>query len=310
MAQEVQAVTRRSRLHGALRDMWKKRMAYVMITLYMLIFLTFTVVPVIVSMILSFTQYNVLQSPVFVGLRNYTNLFVNDEVFAIAVRNTVIFALVTGVVGYALSFFVAWAINELSKGVRAVLTFIFYAPTISGTVYTIWSIIFNGDMYGYANSLLLRLGLISSPIDWFTTDAYILPMIILVQLWMSMGAGFLTLRAGMSSVDAQLYEAGAIDGVKNRFQELWYITVPQMAPHMMTAAVLQITSMFASTQVSISLAGFPSTNYAGHLVMTHLMDYSNYRLERGYACAIAVLMFLFMIAINQTVLKFLRKVGG
>ena len=125
MAQEVQAVTRRSRLHGARRDMWKKRMAYVMITPYMLIFLTFTVVPVIVSMILSFTQYNVLQSPVFVGLRNYTNLFVNDEVFAIAVRNTVIFALVTGVVGYALSFFVAWAINELSKGVRAVLTFIF-----------------------------------------------------------------------------------------------------------------------------------------------------------------------------------------
>lgn len=292
------------------RQIWKQRAAYAMITPYMIIFLTFTALPVVVSMVLSLTQYDVLQQPVFVGLRNYTNLFVNDEVFAIAVRNTVIFALITGVVGYSLSFFVAWAINELSKGMRAVLTFVFYAPTISGTVYTIWSIIFSGDMYGYANSLLLRLNLISSPIDWFTTDAYILPMIIIVQLWMSMGAGFLTLRAGMSSVDTQLYEAGAIDGVKNRMQELWYITIPQMAPHMMTAAVLQITSMFGSTQVSIHLAGFPSTNYAGHLMMTHMMDYSNYRLERGYACAIAVLMFFFMVGINQLVLKFLRKVGG
>lgn len=302
---------RQPRLRPAqvMREIWKKKAAYVMITPFMIIFLTFTAVPVLVSMVLSLTQYDVLQAPVFIGLRNYTNLFVNDEVFGIAVRNTVIFALVTGVLGYSLCFFVAWAINELSKGTRAILTFIFYAPTISGTVYTIWSIIFSGDMYGYANSLLLRLNLIAKPIEWFTTDAYILPLIILVQLWMSMGAGFLTLRAGMSSVDAQLYEAGAIDGVKNRFQELWYITIPQMAPHMMTAAVLQITSMFGNTAVSISLAGFPSTNYAGHLMMTHMMDYSNYRLERGYACAIAVLMFVFMVTINQTVLKFLRKVG-
>ena len=300
----------KSRLSYYGREIWKKRAAYAMITPYMIIFLTFTALPVVVSMVLSLTQYDVLQSPVFIGLRNYTNLFVNDEVFGIAVRNTVIFALVTGVVGYSLSFFVAWAINELGKSARAILTFVFYAPTISGTVYTIWSIIFSGDMYGYANSLLLRLNLISSPIDWFTTDAYILPMIIIVQLWMSMGAGFLTLRAGMSSVDTQLYEAGAIDGVRNRMQELWYITIPQMAPHMMTAAVLQITSMFGNTQVSIHLAGFPSTNYAGHLMMTHMMDYSNYRLERGYACAIAVLMFLFMVGINQLVLKFLRKVGG
>ncbi len=304
------AVKRSTRMGAAWQDIKKKKAAYAMIAPYMLIFMTFTVIPVFVSIALSFTKYDVLQAPKFIGLRNYINLFVNDDVFGIAVRNTIIFAIITGIVGYALSFFVAWAINELNRSLRAVLTFIFYAPTISGTVYTIWAIIFSGDMYGYANSLLMRLGLITSPIDWFTTDKYILPMIIVVQLWLSMGAGFLTLRAGMSSVNTELYEAGAIDGVKNRMQELWYITVPQMAPHMMTAAVLQITSMFASTQVSISLAGFPSTNYAGHLVMTHLMDYSSYRLERGYAAAISVLMFLFMIFINQVVLKLLRKVGG
>ena len=291
------------------RQMWRYRSAYIMIAPFMLIFFTFTVFPVLLSFAMSLTTYNVLEAPVFVGLQNYRNLFVNDEVFALALKNTVIFALITGVGGFVLSFFVAWAINELNKYLRAFLTFIFYVPTISGTVYAIWSVIFSGDIYGYANSFLMKLNLISDPIQWFTTDTWILPLIIIVQLWMSMGVGFLSLRAGMSSVDTQLYEAGAIDGVRNRMQELWYITVPQMTPHMMTAVVLQVTSMFSNVNVSIALAGFPSTNYAGHLIMTHLRDYSSYRVERGYASAIAVLMFVMMMAINLTVLRALKKVG-
>ena len=291
------------------KRMVKYRSSYVMIAPFMLIFFVFTVVPVLVSFFLSMTKYNVLQAPAFVGLQNYRNLFVNDEVFPIAVKNTVIFALITGAGGFFLSFFVAWAINELNKYLRAFLTFLFYVPTISGTVYTIWSIIFSGDIYGYANRFLMKLNLISEPIQWFTTDIWVLPMLIIVQLWMSMGVGFLSLRAGMSSVDTQMYEAGAIDGVRNRLQELWYITVPQMAPHMMTAVVLQVTSMFSNVSVSIALAGFPSTNYAGHLIMTHLLDYSSYRVERGYASAIAVLMFVFMMTINLVILRALRKVG-
>ena len=156
----------------------------------------------------------------------------------------------------------------------------------------------------------MNLGLISEPVQWFTTDSYVLPLIILVQLWMSMGVGFLAMRAGMSTVDVQYYEAAAIDGVKNRIQEVFYITIPLMAPHLMTAAVLQITAMFANTTVAMNLAGFPSTNYSGHLIMTHLLDYSTYRVERGYACAIAVLLFIFMITLNRLILRGLRKVGA
>lgn len=188
------------------------------------------------------------------------------------------------------------------------MTFVFYIPSISGTIYTIWTIIFSGDMYGYANSFLMRMGFIVEPIQWFTTEQYILPLIIVVQLWMSLGTGFLAMRAGLSSIDTQYYEAGAIDGVKNRFQELFYITLPMMAPHLMTAAVLQITAMFSNATVAQNLAGFPSTNYAGHLVMTHLMDYSTFRVERGYASAIAVLLFLIMIILNQIILRVMRKV--
>ena len=193
--------------------------------------------------------------------------------------------------------------------IRGILTFIFYVPTISGTVYTIWSIIFSGDMYGYINSFLLKLGIIDNPIEWFSTDVFILPLIIIVQLWMSMGSGFLVMRAGTASVDQQYYEAAAIDGVKNRFQEVIYVTIPMMAPHLVTAAVLQITGMFANVGASIALAGFPSTNYAGHLIMTHLMDYSSYRVERGYASAISVVLFVLMISINSLAMKGLRKVG-
>lgn len=298
------------RLGQTWRSVWQNRAAYLLLAPFMVIFFTFTVLPVIMSIVLSFTQYNILEEPVFVGFKNYRELFVNDDEFGIALRNTVVFALVTGPIGYFLSFFAAWIINEFRPVIRAILTFIFYVPTISGTVYTIWAIIFSGDMYGYANSFLMKLGIIDNPIEWFSTDAYILPLIIIVQLWMSMGSGFLVMRAGTASVDQQYYEAAAIDGVKNRFQEVIYITIPMMAPHLITAAVLQITGMFANVGASIALAGFPSTNYAGHLIMTHLMDYSSYRVERGYASAISVVLFVLMVTINSLAVKALRKVGG
>ncbi len=294
---------------GLWQQIWRNRSAYILMAPFMIIFFAFTVLPVLMTIVLSFTQYNILQEPTFVGWQNYRELFVNDEEFAIALRNTVVFALVTGPIGYFLSFFAAWIINEFRPVIRGILTFIFYVPTISGTVYTIWGIIFSGDMYGYANSFLLKLGIIDNPIEWFSTDVYILPLIIIVQLWMSMGSGFLVMRAGTASVDRQYYEAAAIDGVKNRFQEVIYVTIPMMAPHLITAAVLQITGMFANVGASVALAGFPSTNYAGHLIMTHLMDYSSYRVERGYASAISVVLFVLMISINTLAVKALRKVG-
>lgn len=299
----------KERLRQKCRLAWNNRSAYLLLAPFVIIFFTFTVLPVLMTIVLSFTEYNILQKPTFVGWQNYRELFVNDNEFAIALRNTVVFALITGPIGYFLSFFAAWIINEFKPLIRGILTFIFYIPTISGTVYTIWGIIFSSDMYGFANSFLLKLGIIDSPIEWFSTNAYILPLIIIVQLWMSMGSGFLVMRAGTAAVDQQYYEAAAIDGVSNRLQEVIYITIPMMAPHLTTAAVLQITGMFANVGASVALAGFPSTNYAGHLIMTHLMDYNSYRVERGYASAISVVLFILMISINAISVRLLRKVG-
>lgn len=307
---------RNGSIHGSLEkisytlgEMKRNKASYFLITPFMLVFFVFTVLPVILSIILSFTYYNVLEFPKWIGWYNYRKLFVDDEVFLKALSNTLVYAVITGPVGFFLSFFAAWAINEVPRRLKGLLTFVFYVPSISGTVYTIWSIIFNADIYGFANSFLIKFGFIHEPIQWFTTEKYILPLIIIVQLWMSMGVGFLAMRAGFASLGNQYYEAAAVDGLKNRWQELWYITIPMMAPHLMTAAVLQITAMFANAQVAHTLAGFPSTNYAGHLIMSHLQDYSSIRMERGYACAISALLFLFMIGINKLVLRFLKKVG-
>ena len=253
---KTKSTLRSGGLMQQLRTNWQM---YVLLLPFMFFFFLFTVWPVIASIFVSFTEYNVLEAPRFVGLDNYRRLFLEDDIFKKAIGNTLVFAIVTGPLGYLISLFTSWIINEFGRFTKALLTFIFYIPSISGTVYTIWGLIFDSDIYGYANSFLIRLGIIDDPINWLTNESYILPLIILVQLWMSMGVGFLAMRAGFATTDSQYYEAGAIDGIRNRWQELWYITIPMMAPHLTTAAVLQVTAMFSNAVVSETLAGNPST---------------------------------------------------
>jgi len=277
---------------------------------YFLLFFTFTVLPVLVSVVFSTTSFNMLQTPQFEGWGNYTRLFWEDELFIIAIRNTIIFAVITGPVSYLACFLFAWVINELPRVPRAFMTLIFYAPSISGNVYFIWQVIFSGDRYGYANALLTALGLITGdPINFLFDEDYILPILIVVQLWLSLGTGFLAFIAGLQTVDKTLYEAGAIDGISNRWQELWHITLPSMKPQLMFGAVMQITASFAMAELSIQLAGFPSVQYAGHTIVTHLIDFGWIRFEMGDASAIAVILFITMVGANKMVQALLRKIG-
>jgi multiple sugar transport system permease protein len=285
------------------------REAYLLMLPFLVVFFVFTVWPVLLSIVLSFTSYNVLETPRFIGWQNYVRLFVQDEIFSVAVKNTLLFALVTGPVSYILCLLFAWIINELPRRTRTVMTLVFYAPSISGSIYTIWLLVFDGDMYGYLNSFLMKVGFISDPIQWLKNPQYMMAVVILVQLWVSLGTSFLTMRAGFTTIDKQYYEAGAIDGIKNRWQELWFITLPMMAPHLMLAAVLAITASFGAEQVATAMTGFPSTDYATHTVMHHMRDYGSIRYERGYASAIASLLFLTSIGVNRIVQRFLRKVG-
>ncbi|WP_274361625.1 carbohydrate ABC transporter permease [Paenibacillus thermotolerans] len=283
--------------------------SYVLLAPYMLLFAMFTVLPVIMSILISFTYFNMLEFPKFIGWQNYSRLFLEDDIFLIAVKNTLLFAAITGPVSYLACFLFAWIINDLRPKMRAFMTLVFYAPSISGNVYFIWQMIFSGDRYGIINGLLIRLSIILEPIQWLKTEAYILGIIILVQLWLSLGTGFLAFIAGLQTVDKTLYEAGAVDGVKNRWQELWFITLPSMKPQLMFGAVIQLTTSFAVADVSINLAGFPSVNYAAETIVTHLIDFGTIRFEMGFASAIATVLFTIMVGSNLIIQRLLRRVG-
>ncbi|MFD1134400.1 carbohydrate ABC transporter permease [Paenibacillus urinalis] len=283
--------------------------AYIMMAPYMLLFALFTVLPVIMSIIISFSYFNMLEFPKFIGWQNYSRLFLEDDIFLIAVKNTLLFAVITGPLSYMACFCFAWIINDLRPGLRSFMTLVFYAPSISGNIFFIWLMIFSGDRYGIVNGFLIKIGLMLEPIQWLKTESYILAIIILVQLWLSLGTGFLAFIAGLQTIDKTLYEAGAVDGIRNRWQELWFITLPSMKPQLMFGAVIQITSSFAVADVSIQLAGFPSVNYAAETIVTHLMDFGTIRFEMGYASAIATVLFALMMGTNLIVQRLLRRVG-
>ena len=294
---------------AGLRSAGQHKVHYLFMLPYALIFLLFTVTPVLISIGLSFTYFNVLEPPSWVGLSNYYKLFMNDDIFLTAAKNTFLFAAVIGPGGYLLSFGMAWLLNELPRVQRVLLTILFYSPSISGSIYMIWQYIFSGDSQGLVNSTLIRLGLLDAPIQWFKDTAYMVPVLMIVMLWMSLGTSFLSLIAGFQGVDRQLYEAGAIDGIRNRWQELWFITLPVMKQHLLFAAIMSITSAFGVGDVITNLAGFPTVDYAAHTIMNHLTDYGTIRFEMGYASAIATLLFVIMLACNKLVQKLLARVG-
>ena len=291
------------------KEMKRNRVGYAMAAPFMILFLMFTVAPVVLSIVISFTDFNLLEWPEFVLFENYERLFLSDDLFMTACQNTFVFAVIVGPVSYIMSFMVAWFINDLSPRIRAIVTVIFYAPSISGQVYTIWATLFSGDAYGWVNAWLLKLGLINKEILFFQDENYVMPLCIVVALWMSLGTAFLSFIAGLQGVDRSLYEAGAVDGLRNRWQELWYVTLPSMRPQLMFGAILSITGAFGFGDVVTALCGYPSVEYKAHTIMHHLNDYYGMRFEVGYASAIAVVLFAVMLGANALVKKVLSKVG-
>ena len=281
--------------YSIIKRVAQNKVYYLMLAPFMLLFFVFTILPVISSAVLSFTSFDMFQTPKFLGFDNYIRLFLEDDVFIKALKNTLLFAVITGPVGYILSFIVAWLINELNRSVRSFITLIMYAPSLAGNVYYIWTFIFAGDSKGLINTALIQMGIISDPIKWLTDTKYSFAVVLVVVIWMSLGAGFLSFVAGFQSLDRSYYEAAAIDGVRNRFQEMYFITFPQMAPQLLFGAVMSISSAFAVGNQCTALTGFPSTNYSTHTLLLHMIDYGTTRFEMGYASAIAVVLFVIMM---------------
>lgn len=269
--------------------------SYIMLAPWVTLFVIFSIIPILVSLYISFTSWDMLNMPKFNGFDNFIRMFLDDDIFSIAVKNTLIMAIVTGPLGYLLNFVFAWGINESSTNVRTILTLMFYAPSLGGSLIFIFQLIFSGDSYGLLNGFLLEYGLIDSPIQWLSDKDYCFTIVIIVSLWMSCGTGFLTFLAGLQSLNREYSEAGAIDGIKNRWQELFYITLPQMRPQLLLGAIWTISGSFSCGALNAALTGNPSTDYCTHTIVLHIGDVGYTRLELGYAGAMTVVLFLMML---------------
>lgn len=289
--------------------MRKNWQLYVLLAPFFILFVIMNVLPVLSSMILSFFNYDMVSMPSFSFVDNYMRMFVQDDIFLTVLKNTIVLAVIVGPLGFLLSFVLAWMINEFKPAVRTLLSFMFYAPALIGNGLFIWQIMFNSDSYGYMNSLLLSLGLITAPIQWLSNESTIIPIVVIVQLWQSMGVSFLANISGLQNINQELFEAGSVDGIKNRWQELWYITLPGMSHMLLFSAVMQIASAFSISGVITMLAGYPTVGYSADTIVSYLSDVGTVKYEMGYASALSVVLFLLMVGTRQLIAKLLNRVG-
>lgn len=287
-----------------------EKSAFMLITFpFASLFFIFNILPVAASIVLSFFDYDMVSNPIFIGVENYARMFAADDTFLKVLGNTLKFSIVAGPGGFILAFVLAWMINEFSKPVRVVLTFIFYAPALVGNAYFIWTILFSGDSLGYLNNLLISFGFISEPINWFQNTSYNMTILIIIQLWMSMGVTFLSNIAGLQNVSDEMYEAGAIDGIRTRWHELWYITLPSMKSILLFGAVMQIQSVFSVSGLMQTLVGYPSVNNSVDTLVSYISDIGTARYEMGYASALSVILFLLVLAFRFGIGAFLNLIG-
>lgn len=281
--------------------------SYLFIGPYAIIFFTFVILLIAISIFLSFTYYDTVNPPQFIGLRNYINLFTQDvEFMQYALPNTIKYAIIIGPVGYILSFLLAWILAQLPKRLRNVLAIIIYSPSLTSGVLmsVVWRVIFSGDSRGYLNYLLLNWGLINEPVQFLQSPSWIFGIMVFVGLWGSMGIGFLAMLSGILNNDKEVYEAAYVDGIKNRFQEIIYITIPTMKPQMLFGAIMAMVGTFNASGVATALSGaYPSPQYAGWLIVDHMNDFAFTKFEMGYASALSVVLLLIVLIFNRVCYK-------
>ena len=279
--------------------------SYLFLSPYLLLFISFIVVPVLMAITLSLTDFNAVEFPGFTGLKNYINLLTQDSTFMqFVLPNTLRFALIVGPLGYFMGFILAWMLAQIPKKPRTILALILYSPSMTAGVAmtVVWRILFSGDQTGYLNSILMNFGLINEPIQWLQSPEYLMTIMIIVTLWGSMGVGFLAMLAGVLNINPEMYEAGYIDGISNRFQEIIHITIPSMRPQMLFGAVMAVVSTFQAGAIGVQLSGAnPTPQYAGQLIVNHIEDYGFIRFEMGYAAAISVVLLLFIYLSSKVV---------
>lgn len=303
----------KARIGRLLSEIWRYRLSYLFISPFVIAFSIFILIPVIAAVALGFTDFNGMEAPRWVGWKNYEYLLSQDAIFLqYALPNTIKFAVIVGPGGYLLSFVLAWLIAQIPDQGRLWYVLAFYAPSLAGSVAMsiIWIPLLSGDRIGYLNSFLLSIGFIDEPQLWVLDTKYLMNSMIAVTLWSSMGVGFLAMLAGVLNVDKTLHEAGRIDGIGSRLQEVWLITIPSMKPQMLFAAVMAIVGAFKAGNIGVELSGQnPTPQYAGNLLVNHVEDFGLIRFEMGYASAVSVVLLIIIFLANRLSWKLFGSKG-
>jgi multiple sugar transport system permease protein len=281
---------------------------------YGIVFFVFVVALIAISASLSFTYYDNIHWPTWVGLRNYVVLFTQDTDFMqYALPTTIKYALIIGPGGYAISFFMAWVLSQITHKARTIIAIILYSPSLTSGVMmsVIWKVVFSGDARGYLNYYLLSLGLINQPVQWLQNTAFLFGIMIFVGIWGSMSVGFLAMLSGILNINKDLYEAAYVDGMKSRWQEIFYITIPSMKPQMLFGAVMAIVGTFNASGLASALSGsYPPPQLAGWLIVDHMVDYGFGRFEMGYASAMSVVLLGVVLIFHRVATRLFSEREG
>jgi len=279
---------------GILGELIEQRYSYLFIAPAVILFSIFVFVPVIASFFLSFTRYNMLSAPVWVGLDNYYNIFFKDPRFWKALRNTTVYAIGVVPVGISISLLLAVAIDQKIKFKNFYKT-VFFMPVVTSVIAisVIWKWLFAGEKYGLINHWLMKMGI--SPVDWLMSPTWTLPAIMIMSVWAGLGYNMILLLAGLQTIPNTFYEAAEIDGASG-WHKFWHITLPLLRPTLLFAVIMSMINSFQLfEQVYIMTSG--TAEGAGGVLdcalslVAYLYEKGFQRFEMGYASAIAYILF-------------------
>ena len=274
-------------------------LGYLYISPWVIGFILLTLGPMVASLYLSLTDYNVITSPTFIGIGNYTRALREDKLFGVSLWNTFYYALISVPAGILISLLLALLLNQKVKGTNVFRT-LFFLPTIVPAVAAIllWNWLFQPD-FGLINYTLSFVG-IKGP-KWLASTAWVKPSLIFIGLWGSVGGSrMIILLAGLQGIPRDLYEAAAIDGsgAWHRFRS---ITLPMLTPAIFFNVIVGVIEGFRTfTAAFVATDGGPA--YASLFYMLYLFQNAFSFLNMGYASALA--WILFVIVLILTVIQF------
>lgn len=248
----------------------------------------FILYPTAAVLFYSFTDYDIVRPPQWVGLRNFIELF-QDPIFYKALLNSFIYLLVTPTL-IILSIILAIAVNRPLRGINAFRA-LYYVPVISGTIAVgiawRWLFDYNG---GLVNGLLLSTGILKEPVQWLADPAFTLPIAMLLTVWIGLGYYMMVFLAGLQNIPEELYDAAVIDGC-NGIQKHWYVTLPGLRPQIVFVAVISsLAAIEVFNEIFVITGGLGGILNSGVTLVFYLWRQA-FRLQHaGYASAIAIVL--------------------